>query len=59
MIYGPITKLIMTHDNKTRGKKTDGNVENISNPLAKLVENIINHINTSVNTLRYEFLNLK
>ena len=50
---------MMTHDYNTRGKK-HGNVSN-DDPLTntKLEENIINHINASVNSLRDQFLNLK
>ena len=51
---------MMTHDYNTRGKK-HGNVSNDDDPLTntKLEENIINHINASVSSLRDEFLNLK
>ena len=51
---------MMTHDYNTRGKK-HGNVLNDDDPLTntKLEENIINHINASVSSLRDEFLNLK
>ena len=50
----------MTHDHNTRGKK-HGNASNDDDPLtnAKQEENIINHINASVSSLRDEFLNLK
>ena len=50
---------LMTHDYNTRGKK-HGNASNDDDPLTntKLEENI-NHINTSVSSLRDEFLNLK
>ena len=50
----------MTHDYNTRGKK-HGNVLNDDDPLTntKLEENIINHINASVSSLRDEFPNLK
>ena len=50
---------VMTHNYYTRGKK-DGNASNDDDPLTntKLEENI-NHINTSVSSLRDEFLNLK
>ena len=34
----------MTHDYNNRGRKSDDNVANFENSLAKLVENIINHI---------------
>ena len=45
---------MMTHDNNTRGKK-HGNVSNDDDPLTntKLEENIINHINAGVRSLRY------
>ena len=51
---------MMTHDYNTRGKKY-GNASNDYDPLTntKLEENIINHINASVSSLRDEFLNLK
>ena len=51
---------MMTHDYNTRGKK-HGNVLNDDDPLTntKLEENIINHKNASVSSLRDEFLNLK
>ena len=51
---------MMAHDYNTRGKK-HGNASNDDDPLtnAKLEENIINHINASVQSLRDEFLNLK
>lgn len=49
----------MTHGNKTRGKKTDDNVTNIDEPSPNLVQNIIDDIITSVNSLRDEFLNLE
>ena len=50
---------MMTHVYNTRGKK-HGNTSNDDDPLTntKLEENI-NHINTSVSSLRDEFLNLK
>ena len=50
---------MMTHDYNTRGKK-HGNASNDYDPLTntKLEENIINHINASVSSLRDEFLNL-
>ena len=51
---------IMTHNCNNRGKK-HGNVSNDDDALTntKLEENIINHINASVSSLRDEFLNLK
>ena len=51
---------MMTHDYNTREKK-HGNASNDDDPLTntKLVENIINHINAIVSSLRDEFLNLK
>ena len=51
---------MMTHDYNTRGKKY-GNASNDYDPLrnTKLEENIINHINASVSSLRDEFRNLK
>ena len=51
---------MMTHVYNTRGKK-HGNASNDDDPLTntKLEENIINHINASVSSLRDEFLNLK
>ena len=50
---------VMTHNYYTRGTK-HGNASNDDDPLTntKLEENI-NHINTSVSSLRDEFLNLK
>ena len=50
---------MMTHNYNTREKK-HGNASNDDDPLTntKLEENI-NHINTSVSSLRDEFLNLK
>ena len=50
----------MTHNYYTRGTK-HGNASNDDDPLTntKLEENIINHINASVSSLRDEFLNLK
>ena len=51
---------IITHDYNTRGKK-HSNASNDDGPLtnANLEENIINHINASVSSLRNEFLNLE
>ena len=50
---------MMSHNYNTRGKKR-GNASNDDDPLTntKLEENIINHINASVSSLRDEF-NLK
>ena len=51
---------MITNDYHSRGKK-HGNDSNNDDPLTigKLEENIINHINASVSSLRDEFLNLK
>ena len=51
---------MMTHNCNTRGKK-HGNASNDDDalPNTKLEENIINHINASVSSLKDEFLNLK
>ena len=50
----------MTHDYYTSGKK-HGNASNYDDPLtnAKLEENIINHINVDISSLRDGFLTLK
>ena len=50
----------MAHDYYTRGKK-HGNASNYDDPLtnAKLEENIINHINADISSLRDGFLTLK
>ena len=50
----------MTHDYYTRGNK-HGNASNYDDPLtnAKLKENIINHINVDISSLRDGFLTLK
>ena len=49
---------MMKYDYDTSGKK-DGNVSNDDNPItnAKLRENIFNHINACVRSLRDESLN--
>ena len=51
---------MMTHDYNTRVEK-HGDSSNDDDPLTntKLEENIINHINASVSSLRDGFLNLK
>ena len=51
---------MMSNNYTTRGKK-HGNVSNDDDLLTntKLTENIINHINVSVSSLRDEFLDLK
>ena len=50
----------MAHDYYTRGKK-HGNASNYDDPLtnAKLEENIIDHINADISSLRDGFLTLK
>ena len=58
-----VFKLLLTtttHDYYTRGKK-HGNASNYDDPLtnAKLKENIINHINVDISSLRDGFLTLK
>ena len=58
-----VFKLLLTtttHDYYTRGKK-HGNASNYDDPLtnAKLEENIINHINADISSLRDGFLTLK
>ena len=37
----------MRNDYNARGKKPDGNIPNIDDPLVMLEESIINHFNTS------------
>ena len=51
---------VMTHDYNSREKK-HGNGSNDDDSLTntKLEENIMNHINATVGSIRYEFLNLK